>query len=66
MTSIERTAYPRFRRLITAHERHLFLAPTRDEAGWASSSTDCDEQLLALLLMPRERDLTTVGLSQAV
>ncbi|MEU0989925.1 hypothetical protein [Streptomyces sp. NPDC005953] len=31
MTSIERTAYPRFKRLITAHELHLFFSPTRDE-----------------------------------
>ncbi|MFE2992749.1 hypothetical protein [Streptomyces sp. NPDC059262] len=27
MTSIERTEYPRFKRLITAHELHLFFAP---------------------------------------
>jgi hypothetical protein len=51
VTSIERTAYPRFKRLITAHELHLFFAPTRDEVEWASSATDCDEHLLALLLM---------------
>ncbi|CUW33397.1 MULTISPECIES: hypothetical protein [Streptomyces] len=36
MTSIERTAYPRFKRLITAHELHLFSAPTREEATWAA------------------------------
>ncbi|WP_033329451.1 hypothetical protein [Streptomyces yerevanensis] len=30
MTSIERTAYPRFKRLITAHELHLFFSPARD------------------------------------
>ncbi|MFK4149588.1 Tn3 family transposase [Streptomyces sp. NPDC004065] len=51
MTSIERTAYPRFKRLITAHELHLFFSPTRDEVAWASEVTDCDEHLLALLLM---------------
>ncbi|MFB7091103.1 site-specific integrase [Streptomyces sp. NPDC056296] len=39
MTSIERTAYPRFKRLITAHELHLFFAPTRDEVEWASGAT---------------------------
>ncbi|MGW5634269.1 hypothetical protein [Streptomyces sp. NPDC003832] len=32
MTSIERTAYPRFKRLVSAHELYLFFAPTR-EAG---------------------------------
>lgn len=50
VTSIERTAYPRFKRLITAHELHLFFSPTRDELQWASGATDCDEHLLALLL----------------
>lgn len=35
MTSIERTAYPRFKRLITAHELYLFFSPTRDELQWA-------------------------------
>jgi hypothetical protein len=43
LTSIERTAYPRFRRLITAHELHLFFAPMREEAAgspnWAPPGT---------------------------
>ncbi|MEI5033634.1 DUF4158 domain-containing protein [Streptomyces sp. S1A(2023)] len=51
VTSIERTAYPRFKRLITAHELHLFFSPSRDELEWAADVTDCDEHLLALLLM---------------
>ncbi|WP_225845179.1 DUF4158 domain-containing protein [Streptomyces sp. HPF1205] len=51
VTSIERTAYPRFKRLITAHELHLFFSPSRDELKWAADATDCDEHLLALLLM---------------
>ncbi|WP_404200012.1 DUF4158 domain-containing protein [Streptomyces tauricus] len=51
VTSIERTAYPRFKRLITAHELHLFFSPTREELEWAADATDCDEHLLALLLM---------------
>jgi TnpA family transposase len=50
MTSIERTAYPRFKRLITAHELHLFFAPSREEVQWAADSTDSDEHQLALLL----------------
>jgi hypothetical protein len=50
VTSIERTAYPRFKRLITAHELHLFFSPTRDELEWAVGRTDSDEHLLALLL----------------
>jgi hypothetical protein len=51
VTSIERTAYPRFKRLITAHELHLFFSPTRGELEWAAGATDGDEHLLALLLM---------------
>ncbi|GDY58453.1 hypothetical protein SVIO_090760 [Streptomyces violaceusniger] len=49
MTSIERTAYPRFKRLITAHELHLFFAPTREEAAWAAERMDSDGHQLALL-----------------
>jgi hypothetical protein len=51
LTSIERTAYPRFKRLITAHELHLFFSPTRNELEWAADATDGDEHLLALLPM---------------
>ncbi|MFB8037835.1 DUF4158 domain-containing protein [Streptomyces sp. NPDC056004] len=51
MTSIERAAYSRFKRLITALELHLFFAPNRDEVEWAAARTDCDEHLLAQLLM---------------
>jgi hypothetical protein len=40
VTSIERTAYPRFKRLITAPELHLFFAPSRDEVEWAGNATD--------------------------
>ncbi|OMI34218.1 hypothetical protein [Streptomyces sparsogenes] len=47
MTSIERTAYPRFKRLITAHELHLFCSPTGDELEWAAGATDGDEHLPA-------------------
>ncbi|EDY52899.1 DUF4158 domain-containing protein [Streptomyces clavuligerus] len=39
------------KRLITAHELHLFFAPSRDEVRWASEATDDDGHLLALLLM---------------
>ncbi|MFM9442495.1 DUF4158 domain-containing protein [Streptomyces acidiscabies] len=50
VTSIERTAYPRFKRLITAHELRLFFAPTREEAAWAAERMDSDGHQLALLL----------------
>ncbi|MDX2939022.1 DUF4158 domain-containing protein [Streptomyces ipomoeae] len=49
-TSIERTAYPRLKQLITAHELHLFFAPAREEAAWAAERMDSDGHQLALLL----------------
>ncbi|MFI6864325.1 AAA family ATPase [Streptomyces sp. NPDC050421] len=35
--------------LITAHELHLFFAPTREEAAWAAERMDSDGHQLALL-----------------
>lgn len=40
MTSIERTAYPRFKRLITARELHVFFTPGEEERAWAREVTD--------------------------
>ncbi len=42
VTSMERTAYPRFQRLITARTLHLFFSPSRDELEWAADATDCE------------------------
>ncbi|MFD8937871.1 DUF4158 domain-containing protein [Streptomyces sp. NPDC059578] len=50
MTSIERTAYPRFERLITARELHVFFTPSEEERAWAEEAADSDEHQLALLL----------------
>ncbi|GAA1916503.1 hypothetical protein [Streptantibioticus ferralitis] len=50
-TSIERTAYPRFKRLITARELHLFFSPSREEVDWPVARTDSDGHQLALLLL---------------
>ena len=49
MASIERTAYPRFRRLVTAREL-VTLTPTEAETDWASERTRSDSHLLALAL----------------
>ena len=49
MTSIERTAYPRFRRLVTAREV-VELTPTPDEVAWARDRTRSDSHLLALVV----------------
>ena len=50
MTSIERTAYPQFRRLTTARVLHVFFAPAEDEVAWARERTETPEALLALLV----------------
>jgi len=50
MTSIERTAYPRFKRLITARELHVFFAPSEEERAWAEEATASNEHQLALLV----------------
>ena len=49
MTSIERTAYPQFRRLTTARVLHVFFSPTEDEVAWARERTESPESLLALV-----------------
>ena len=49
MTSIERTAYPRFGRVITARELDA-LGPLLDEIQWARERSRSDEHLLALVL----------------
>ena len=50
MTSIERTAYPQFKRLTSARVLHVFFTPTEDEAAWARERTEAPESLLALLV----------------
>ena len=50
MTSIERTAYPQFRRLTTARVLHVFFTLTEDEAARARERTESPEALLALVV----------------
>jgi hypothetical protein len=50
LTSIERTAYPQFRRFTTARVLHVFFTLTEDEAAWARERTETPEALLALLV----------------
>ena len=49
LASIERTAYPRFRRVVTAREL-AGLSPTGEEAAWARERTRSGGHLLALVL----------------
>jgi len=47
MASIERTAYPRFKRFMSARELHVFYTPQPDEIVWAREAASSDEHLLA-------------------
>jgi hypothetical protein len=50
LTSIERTAYPQFRRLTTARVLHVFFTPTEDEVAWARERTLNPEVMLTLVV----------------
>ncbi|MDQ6836937.1 MAG: DUF4158 domain-containing protein [Actinomycetota bacterium] len=49
MTSIERTAYPRFGRLVTARELTA-MSPTPGDVGWARERSRSDAHLLARMV----------------
>lgn len=51
MTSIERTAYPRFKRFLSARELHVFYTPQTEEIAWASGQVRSDNHLLAALAL---------------
>lgn len=48
MASIDRTAYPRFKRVVSARELAEAFTPTPDEVEWACGKTQSDPPLLAL------------------
>jgi hypothetical protein len=50
VASIERTAYPQFRRAVSACELRETFTPTEDEIGWARDRSRSEHHLLALLL----------------
>jgi hypothetical protein len=50
VASIERTAYPRFKRVISARELEESFAPTQEEIAWAQGMTRSAPHLLALVL----------------
>ena len=51
MASIERTAYPRFKRFMSARELHVFYTPQQDEIVCAREAAGSDEHLLALVVL---------------
>src|SRR5260370_5724134 len=50
MASADRTAYPRFKRNISARELREAYAPSLDEMDWARGLTGTDDHLLSLLV----------------
>jgi hypothetical protein len=48
LVSIDRTAYPRFKRVVSAQELAEAFTPTPDEIAWAREKTQNDPHLLAL------------------
>ena len=50
MASVERTAYPRFRRLMSARELQVFYTPAAEEVAWARENASSDEHLLGLVI----------------
>ena len=51
MASIEWTAYPRFKRFMSARELHMFYMPQPDKVVWAREVAGSDEHLLALVIL---------------
>ncbi|MGP4021603.1 hypothetical protein [Saccharopolyspora sp. 5N708] len=49
MASIDRTAYPRFKRVVSARELAEAFKPTMDEIAWARGRTQTEQHLLALV-----------------
>ena len=50
VASIDRTAYPRFKRSISVRELREAYSPNLDELEWARQMTDSDEALLSLTM----------------
>ena len=50
LTSIDRTAYPRFARMVSARELADVFTPSEDEVVWAREKTTSGQHLLALVV----------------
>ncbi|CAA9333761.1 MAG: Mobile element protein, partial [uncultured Chloroflexia bacterium] len=51
MASIERTAYPRFKRALTRHELQTLYTPTADEQTFIEQQTQTDSLRLSMLVL---------------
>ncbi|WP_239341833.1 DUF4158 domain-containing protein, partial [Frankia sp. CiP3] len=51
MASVDRTAYPRFKRTTSARELREAFTPAADETAWAEEKTTTEQHRLALLVL---------------
>jgi hypothetical protein len=51
LASIDRTAYPRSKRVVSARELAEAFTPTSDEVGWGRSKTTTEQHFLALVVL---------------
>jgi hypothetical protein len=51
LASIDRTAYPRFKRVVSARELTEAFTPTADEVEWARTKTTTEQHFLALMVL---------------
>lgn len=51
MASIDRTAYPRFKRVVSARELAESFTPTAEEITWARGRTQTEGHLLSLVVL---------------
>jgi len=51
LASIDRTAYPRFKRVVSARELAEAFTPTTDEVEWARAKTTTERHFLALVVL---------------
>jgi len=51
MASIERTAYPRFKKVVSARELYEAFTPTPGEMAWAREATRSEGNLLVLVVL---------------
>jgi len=51
VASIDRTAYPRFKRVVSARELAESFTPTAEEITWARGRTQTEGHLLSLVVL---------------
>jgi hypothetical protein len=51
VASVERTAYPQFRAVISGRELDEVFTPTQDEVSWARARTTSEQHRLALVVL---------------